>query len=1379
MKRLGIDIGSLYLSCVLIEDGNIVRAEYKEHKGDTSSCLKQILALPEFGSYDSAGITGRTLDGKAIVLDPVLAAVEGIRFLMPGCKNAVCIGGESFSVVFFDDDGNYKEHSVNPPCASGTGSFIEQQAERLSLTPAKLAEKACAYSGKTPAIATRCSVFAKTDIIHAMQEGYSLESICAGLCEGIARNILSVLQKGREFASPLGVFGGVSLNEKIIRELSRITGIAVYVPPHAECIGAVGAALLGTEKTLSTDSSGGTAKSMRKRRIPLSLKLTRYPDLNDYLFARAGNVEIMMPKQQVRCTHGSYLGIDIGSTSTKAVIVNSASEIAAGFYTATEGNPIKAVGDLMEAIGSRFDRPETRFAGVATTGSGRKLIRELFNADFEVNEITAHARAAVFLHPEADTIIEIGGQDSKFTRIRNGEVYFSTMNYVCAAGTGSFIEEQAKRLGMRLDEFSDAAFGKEAPYTSDRCTVYMERDIAQLLSEGESREAVAVAVLNSVRDNYLAKVVNKSPIGEYVVFQGATARNKALVASFEALLGKPIHVSPFCHLTGALGAALLCKETLKEKKDGSEFRWDMRRSATREEICTKCANRCMLTVIEQGATVTGWGMKCGKDYAERAPKKAERSIVESRFRNAMAPLYKTKPSGGRSGIRVGIPKALYNTAYGPLWYGFIVRLGFTPVLSSEGRTSLEEGKKIVNSDFCAPMILAHGYMKELLDGGVDFIFSPAVVNERDPDYEGELMFKKKTRDSYFCYYSQYLSSIISKLTALDFEKHLISPLIHFNGTNTEETTDALWEALEKKFPSITKEETAAAFQEAHTAYLEALREWKQKADEDRTGDSCGKLRIALLGRPYVVYDRALNLSIPGKLEEKGAAVFFQEELPIEDFELAYANKYYERMHWHYGKQIVKAAEYAAVTENFYPVFLTCFRCSPDSFLLSYVKDILTYYGKPFLVLQLDEHSSDIGYETRIEAGLRSFENHRRSERTPHRMRTFTRNDSLAAGDTVLIPYLDMLISGFWSACFERAGYRTLLLHPEEQSLNTGYQYANGGECMPLVALMGSAIETVRSESLRPESTFFYMPTLCMACNFPQFPILSDLAFESAGLKGLKIGLINSMSPGDILPQSTAVNILESNIIGGILYKLYYRIKPYETRTGDADLLFKQAGERMRTAIRNGLDLRTTLSDIVSQFAAVERNESGGRKPKIALIGDLYVKFNEIVNQNIQSLIHELGGELIIPSLTEYAFHFYDADVRLHRDDPRHFRLLRTIEKRYEKIAESLMREQAEPDFEECTRLLEEYGIRHYIAGETTINVGRALYFIKHGLADAIIHINPMFCCPGVVTASIFRKMQEDFDVPIIDIFYDGTGSPNRAVIPHIHYLKTRNIRPTL
>jgi predicted CoA-substrate-specific enzyme activase len=1377
MKRLGVDIGSLCLSAVLLEDGRIVARHSCSHEGRINALVQSLISRAPFSLWDSAGVTG-SFAGAEATIDNTLATIEGAKRLVPRCNNLIAMGGQSFSLILLDSEGRYVEHVSNPPCASGTGSFLQQQAERLGLSIEDLARRAAAFTAEVPRIATRCAVFAKTDIVHAIQEGHSLEAICAGLCEGIARSMLDTILKGRKLSAPVGLVGGVALNRTITRTISRILGIPVEVPADCQYAGALGAALLGKSSSIDGWTRTRRAHGLREVRKPLPTELEDYPSLNSFEISTMNEVEIFSPRDRGKSDLGFFLGIDIGSTSTKAVLVTPDGRIGDGFYTRTSGNPVGAVQRLLRVIEGAQGVP--RLLGAATTGSGRSIVRHVFQADSEVNEITAHAKAAVFLRPDVDTIIEIGGQDSKFTRIRDGDVYFSTMNYVCAAGTGSFIEEQAKRLGVSLSDFSDMAFAECAPFTSDRCTVYMERDLAALIGEGWARETLAAAVLHSVRDNYLSKVVGKSALGNSIVFQGATARIKALVAAFEQRLGKTLHVSPWCHLTGAVGAALLCRE---QGLASSHFLWETGQIVLESEECGLCANHCRVAVADRGGSRTGWGMKCGREYADRRPPlrgapEERASAMEEHFRAAMVPLYEqpvglSEAAQRRRAITIGVPRSLYNISYEPLWHSFLSRLGFSVVVSDQRRDALDVGAELVNSDFCAPIVLSHGYVRQLVDRGIDFIFLPAVENSVQGSVPIRSTFRRKDSDSAYCYYSQYLPSVVAKVTALDVGDRLISPLLPLREKTTEEVAGLLHEALAARFPDLSLDETVRAFKEANALFAEVRKQLAgafQKAPSEND-----KLRILFLGRPYVALDKTLSLSLPQTFERLGAAVYWQEELDLEDFPLTYSSQFLERMHWHYGKLIVSATEFAARTDNLFPVFLTCFRCSPDSFLMSYVKDILAHFGKPFLFLQLDAHASDVGYLTRIEAAFHSFRNHREREKTTKEPRglhpvVHARNDQLSEGDTVLIPAVDTLISRFWADVFARMGHPVVLLEAGATALNTGYRFSSGGECMPLVSIVGAAIEKMNGDSLDPSKTFFFMPTSPFSCNMPQFPVFSDMAFHAAGIKGLKIGQLNFMALGDTLPQTLSVKILETYIVACILYKLASRIRPYEKNRGDTDRAFHDAEERLRTAIRSGADLRASLTGCVDLFRAVPRDESAGRKPRVALLGDLYVKYNAVMNEGIQSLVEKLGGELIISSMTEYPAHLLDIGVRRYGEDPRSTRILRSMEQRYEKLAEDLIADQAEPDFAECVELMEKNGFSHYIAGETSINVGRALWYCAHRAVEAVLHVNPMFCCPGVVTASLYRKIQADFGIPIIDIFYDGAGSPNQVLIPHLHYL---------
>lgn len=284
-----------------------------------------------------------------------------------------------------------------------------------------------------------------------------------------------------------------------------------------------------------------------------------------------------------------------------------------------------------------------------------------------------------------------------------------------------------------------------------------------------------------------------------------------------------------------------------------------------------------------------------------------------------------------------------------------------------------------------------------------------------------------------------------------------------------------------------------------------------------------------------------------------------------------------------------------------------------------------------------------------------------------------------------------------------AGFKTIVLNSTEKDLSTGYRYANGGECMPAVAIAGGVIEKVRQEKLDPARTGLYLPTLCMACNFPQFPILADMVFKEAGLQGLKVARINSMKQGEALPDNLPIKIFEAGVLASLVYKLYFRIKPYELKKGSSELALHAAEILLSHAFKNGLDIRKAFKEVCSLFTDIKWDKKSKRKPRLGILGDFYVKYNEVVNQNLQGLIEELDAELVIPSFTEMTFHFFDVDAAVHKDSLRHMKILRMFEQRYEKMAEEILAQEGEPDWHECVQLMQDYGLLHYLPGETSIN----------------------------------------------------------------------------
>ncbi|MEI7673841.1 MAG: acyl-CoA dehydratase activase, partial [Deltaproteobacteria bacterium] len=550
------------------DSGETVNSSYQFHKGAITETLRSMLRgiAPQQICGIAATLSGPEVLSNVSRYDTQISIIAAVKSRHDQVGSILFIGGETFGLITFDEQGDYESYKSNTSCAAGTGSFLDQQAKRLKLESIEMLS-AVAFCNRdiSPRIATRCAVFAKTDLIHAQQEGFSVGQISDGLCEGLAKNVLDTLMPDRDIRLPLILAGGVSMNQAVVKHFRQLLKTEPVVGEHNHLYGAIGAALLYLEEKPSEAMNIqnwdelfiNEPKEKSYGYPPLRLTLSQYPDFSGIVkhvsksMVNTSDVEVDV-YAPLKKDQGVYLGIDIGSTSTKAVMLDQDNNVLASLYTYTSGQPVKAVQLLFAAIedlGTQYGAV-FHFYGVGTTGSGRKFIGRIINADLMIDEITAHARAAYELNHETDTIIEIGGQDAKFTTMKNGMVTSSVMNNVCAAGTGSFIEEQAQKLGVSLAEYAERAIDKSSPVSSDRCTVFMERDINNYLTEGYSVDEVLASVLHSVCENYLAKVAIEANIGDKICFQGATARNKALVAAMENRLKKPIFVSQFCHLTG-------------------------------------------------------------------------------------------------------------------------------------------------------------------------------------------------------------------------------------------------------------------------------------------------------------------------------------------------------------------------------------------------------------------------------------------------------------------------------------------------------------------------------------------------------------------------------------------------------------------------------------------------------------------------------------------------------------------------------------------------------------------------------------------------------------------------------------------------------------
>jgi predicted CoA-substrate-specific enzyme activase len=1392
---LGIDIGSVSISAALLNSRQeIVQSAYGFHRGNPAEKLKDLLTpfdLTVVGGIAATSATPGFLKATRRY-DSRVAVLKAVHRLHAKVGSILVVGGEKFGLIRLDENGNYLGFKSNTGCAAGTGSFLDQQARRLNLSgAAEISRIACSNPGAVPQIASRCAVFAKTDLVHAQQEGCTLAEICDGLCLGLARNIVDTLFSAEDVRGPIVFTGGVSLNRAVVKHLRSLTGREIMADGSL-LYAAVGVALSLADELRSPAPLGLrspddvlVAKQRRLQYVhePLELTLSDYPDfkgLKSYNYTTAdskdaGGVEVdiyadLNPSAAV----AAYLGIDVGSTSTKAVLVDGAKAVLAGFYTRTAGKPVAAVQALFAAIRDLVSKNglNLKVAGAGTTGAGRKFIGNIIGADLAIDEITTHARAAVEIDPQVDTIIEIGGQDAKFTTLRNGRVTFAAMNNVCAAGTGSFIEEQAQKLGCPLSQFSARAAHRRSPMASDRCTVFMERDLNHYLNEGYPVDDVLAAVLHSVCENYLTRVADEKSIGRVVAFQGATAKNKALVAAFEKKLGRPIDVSRYCHLTGALGAALML---LDQKIAATRFRGlDLyqKQIPLRSETCDLCTNHCKLTVAELDGRQVAYGFLCGRDYNTHHYVNNNRSgfdLLKTRvrvfsFKSANEP---------KEAFTIGIPAALHLLEDLPFWQFFFDALGIKTVISEGTRSSLKEGKRLAGAEFCAPLTALHGHVHELINLS-DYIFLPYYLDKKG---------REKGPRRQYCYYTQFAPGLTTFMTEAGDRRQFLMPVVHYlySHFHTKAELYRMVKAICRR--RISYFEVSSAYDRARE-FMDACRSRWREIYRMHTGRS-DDLHVVLLGRPYNVLARAMHKGIPNITAAMGIKTFFQDMLSYTRQDVRPIEPLLNELHWHYAAGILEAAAVVANTPGAYPILMTAFKCSPDSFVIDYFKKIMQSRDKPYLVLQLDDHDSTGGYETRIEAAIRAFRNHHVARQTTvpaaDMPLTVVRKSREVLNKTLILPNWDPITCDLMAANLRRAGFDARCLQESPAAIRRSMRF-NSGQCIPLNIIAQEFIDYVQAHGLDPAQTALWMAVGEIACNLKLYPhhIQSILNSYGRGMNEATVylGQLSMMDLSVKLP----VNNYFAYMFGGMIRKIGCKIRPFERHKGQTDRVIAWAKDILREAFLGNRSKEQAVAEVVTGFEGIETGDRRPhpQRPKVAIFGDLYARDNDVFNQNLIHFIEENGGEVLTTPYSEYLKMVSGPYLRKwliegHYLSALSSQALMATLKRKEKIYNShfaRILNEPEPVYDEpAGNILARYNVRLENTGESMDNILKIHYIKKqHPDVALFVQASPAFCCPALITEAMAAEIERQTNTPVVSITYDGTGgNKNEVIIPYLKY----------
>ncbi len=914
----------------------------RAHRGDPSSCLAALLAeaaatLPpdECASWAVTGsgqvsLTG-TLPG-APVLEDVPAITLGASLLAPEARSIIEIGGQKGLFVTSIGPGQAPRFAMNEGCASGTGSFFEDQMQRLGL---RIEDFSSVVDGavSVPRLSGRCAVFAKTDIIHRQQEGVPVEDILMGLCHAMVKGFKALVVRSLPVERPLALSGGVLLNSGVVRSVRDVFHLGddeLLCNEGNLYFQAAGAALHAARRF----SEGGAAPTIVDLRRALSAGAgapTPLPDREplpriDY---EPGIGYSLRPRPWARDASGRTpcaLGIDVGSTSTNLVLMDGEGALLDAQYLRTRGNPKAAVAEGLASLGRRLG-DAVRVVAVATTGSGREMIGRHVGADVVRDEITAQARAAAAADPQVDTVFEIGGQDSKYISLRDGNVVDFQMNKVCAAGTGSFVEEQAARMGIALDGFGPLALSSERPVDlGERCTVFVETAINVALARGAGKADVAAGLCQSIIRNYLHRVVGTKPVGKNVVLQGGVNYNVGIVAAFRQSFGDRVTVSPWFAVSGAVGAALLAWEA---DVAHTRFRgWDLSGTAPdalREDAAAVERNRAFFHEGE--------------------------SLLLEGYTGVVDPSRKT----------VGVPRSLMMYKLFPMANAFFIQLGFNVVVSdSSDEETVRLSQQSAQGETCFPVKLMHGHMAQLAERGVDYVFMPRVHTIRHEH--------SRVAHNYGCPYMQCAPRLVAKELGLAGRGiGLLSPELDLD-FGQQAMASAMLEVGAQL--GCDPHETARAL----LAGSHAVSEFTRKTEEagQRLLDSLGpdERVLVMVTRNYGISDAVLNAGIPDALIDRGQRVITISHLHAHAFGL---EEDYPNVYWPFGQHILAAAKIIRRDPRLFAVYLTNHGCGPDTMLSHLFAEEMG--PKPYLQIEVDEHFSKVGVITRVEAFLNSLGHH--------------------------------------------------------------------------------------------------------------------------------------------------------------------------------------------------------------------------------------------------------------------------------------------------------------------------------------------------------------------------------------------------------------------
>ena len=1258
---LGIDIGSTTVKIAILDEENqLLFADYERHFANIQETLAHLLgeAHEKLGELTlQPVITGS--GGLALAnhlgipfTQEVIAVSTSLKALAPQTDVAIELGGEDAKIIYFE--GGNVEQRMNGICAGGTGSFIDQMASLLQTDATGLNEYAKHYQAIYP-IAARCGVFAKTDIQPLINDGATKEDLSASIFQAVVNQTISGLACGKPIRGHVAFLGGPlhflsELKTAFVRTL-KLDDEHTIVPDNSHLFAAIGSAMNADGKT---EISLLALKKRLEEKVAIDFEVARleplFKDQAEYdEFLARQSVNNVVTADLSTYEGNCYLGIDAGSTTTKAALVGEDGALLYSFYSNNHGNPL---GTSIRAIQEIYSKlPDSaQIAWSCSTGYGEALIKAALMLDEGEVETISHYYAAAFFDPEVDCILDIGGQDMKCIKIKNGTVDSVQLNEACSSGCGSFIETFAQSLNYSVQDFAhEALFAKHPIDLGTRCTVFMNSKVKQAQKEGASVADISAGLACSVIKNALYKVIKVSDateLGRHIVVQGGTFYNDAVLRSFERIANCEAIRPDIAGIMGAFGAALIARERYSADQETTMLsieKINELKYSTTMANCKGCTNSCRLTINKfSGGRQYISGNRCERGIGKEKNKDHIPNLFEYKYKRIFG--YQPLPQDEAIRGEVGIPRVLNMFENYPFWYTFFTQLKYRVVLSpTSSRKIYELGIESIPSESeCYPAKLAHGHVTWLLRHGVKFIFYPCIPYERTEFPEAI--------NHYNCpIVTSYAENIKNNVDELQDDSITFrNPFLAFTSEKV------LADGLVKEFSGLPEDEVRAAVHAGWEELGAARRDMQKKGEETlQYMKETGRRGIVLAGRPYHI-DPEIHHGIPDMINSYGLCVLTEDSVshlaPLE-------RPLRVNDQWMYHTRLYAAANYVKTRDDLDLIQLNSFGCGLDAVTTDEVYEILTRSGKIYTCLKIDEVNNLGAARIRVRSLLAALRAHDRKQAVreilPSSIQKPVFTKEMRKDYTILCPQMSPIHFSLLQPAFNAAGYNLEVLpNDNKEAVDVGLKYVNNDACYPSLMVVGQIMQALLSGKYDLNKVAVIMSQTGGGCRASNYIGFIRRALEKAGMAQIPVISINAngmeTNPGFTYTPSMLVKALQAVVYGDVFMRVLYATRPYEAVPGSANALHEKwkkiCVKALSTKSAGMMTFVKNIRGIIHDFDNLERTNV--HKPKVGIVGEILVKFSPTANNHIVELLESEGAEAVMPDLMDFLLYcFYNSNFK--------------------------------------------------------------------------------------------------------------------------------------